>query len=299
MRVAISGASGLIGSALVRDLRASGSQVVRLVRASPTSPDEVRWDPMASQGGLDPAALSSVDAVVHLAGAPVAGRRWTTARKAMLRASRIASTRALVTAMAAADRPAGVLVCGSAIGYYGDTGGREVDESAPSGAGFLAQLVRDWEAAAEPATAAGIRVVAARTGVVLAAEGGMLGRLAPAFRLGLGARVGSGRQYVSWISLSDEVRAIRFLLEEPGASGPFNLTAPTPATNAQFTRALAQVLGRPAALMLPSAMLRAGLGELASELLGSARVLPARLTAAGFGFDYPDIGAALTAELAR
>src|SRR6266568_308921 len=293
MRVAVSAASGLIGSALAADLAVNGTEVIRLVRRRPAGESEVGWDPQAPGGGLDPAALGGVDAVVHLSGAPIAGGRWTRARKAVLRSSRVAATAALATAMAAADPAPGVLLCASAIGYYGQTGDRAVDEGAPAGQGFLAELVRDWEAAAEPARAAGIRVVSFRSGVVLAAGGGMLGRLLPPFRLGLGARIGSGRQYLSWISLADEVAAIRFLLDSAEAAGPFNLTAPRPVTNAAFTRALAQAVGRPAVLALPSGLLRAALGEVASELLGSARVLPARLEAAGFTFRHPDIMTAL------
>ena len=296
MRVAISAASGLIGSALAGDLGADGIEVVRLVRRAPRAADEVGWDPQAADG-LDPAALAGVDAVVHLSGAPIAAGRWTAARKAELRSSRIASTATLAAAIAAAKPAPGVLLCASAIGYYGETGERTVDESSPGGTGFLAELVRDWEAAADPARAAGTRVATFRSGVVLAASGGMLGRLLLPFRLGLGAKVGSGKQYFSWISLTDEVSAIRFLLASAAASGPFNLTAPEPVTNAEFTRALAKALGRPAVLGLPSAALRAALGEVASELLGSARVVPARLEEAGFRFAHPDIATALAALL--
>jgi uncharacterized protein len=297
MRIAVSAASGLIGSALAADLEADGADVVRLVRRPARSPAEISWNPLAAADGLDPAALQGVDAVVHLSGAPVAARRWTPARKTVLRSSRIRSTRTIAAAMAAADPRPGALLCASAIGYYGDTGDRAVDESAPCGAGFLADLVRDWEAAAEPARAAGIRVASFRSGLVLAAGGGMLGPLLLPFRLGLGARLGSGRQYLSWISLTDEVRAIRFLLGSADATGPFNLTAPAPVTNAEFTRALATALGRPALLTVPPVVLRTALGEVASEVLGSARVIPAKLRAAGFSFAHPDIATALRAEL--
>ncbi|HUJ08136.1 MAG TPA: TIGR01777 family oxidoreductase [Streptosporangiaceae bacterium] len=295
----MSGASGLIGSALTASLRADGADVARLVRRAPSAPDEIGWDPGPGGAGLDPAALRGVDAVVHLSGAPIAEGRWTQARKAMLRASRIDSTAALVRAMTAADPPPQVLLCGSAIGYYGETGDRLVDETAPQGAGFLAELVGEWEQAAQAAAPAGIRVAQLRSGVVLAVGGGMLGRLLRPFRLGLGAKVGSGRQYLSWISIADEVGAIRFLLDSGDAGGPFNLTAPHPVTNAEFTRALADALGRPAALALPSPVLRAALGEVASELLASARVRPARLTQAGYRFEYPDLVSALGALLAR
>jgi uncharacterized protein len=297
MRVAVSAASGLIGSALAADLEADGADVVRLVRRPAGSPAEISWNPQAAADGLDPADLRGVDAVVHLSGAPLAARRWTPARKAVLRSSRIQSTRTIAAAMAAADPRPGVLLCASAIGYYGDTGDRIVDESAPRGPGFLADLVSDWEEAARPARAAGIRVASFRSGIVLAAGGGMLGRLLLPFRFGLGATFGSGRQYLSWISLTDEVRAIRFLLGSADAAGPFNLTAPAPVTNAEFTRAVAIALGRPALLTLPAVVLRTALGEVAGELLGSARVMPAKLTAAGFSFAHPDIATALRAEL--
>jgi uncharacterized protein len=293
VQVAISGASGFIGSALARDLAADGIDVVRLVRRRASAPDEIGWDPSAGGRGLDPKSLAGVNAVVHLSGAPIAGRRWTAGRKALLRASRIGSTQVLAAALARADPRPRVLLCGSAIGYYGDTGNQAVDESAPAGAGFLAELVRDWEAAAAEARDAGARVVSLRSGVVLGRGGGMLGRLWPAFRFGLGARIGAGRQYLSWISLADEVRAIRFLLGPVSLDGPVNLTAPEPVTNAEFTRALATVLGRPAVLRVPAFALRAALGEVASELLASARVLPARLTEAGFEFGDPAIEVAL------
>src|SRR5215469_746417 len=297
VRVVVSAASGLIGSALTADLAAAGAEVIRLVRRRPQTAAELGWDPREPDGGLDPGALRGADAVVHLSGAPIAPRRWTPARKAVLRSSRIGSTAALARALTIADPPPGVLLCASAIGYYGQTGDREVDETAPPGTGFLAELVRDWEAAAEPARTAGIRVVSFRSGIVLAASGGMLGRLLPPFRLGLGAKIGSGQQYLSWISVTDEIRAIRFLLDDKRAVGAFNLTAPVPVTNAEFTSALAGTLGRPVALALPSAVLRPALGEVAGELLGSSRVLPARLEAAGFTFTYADIGTALGALL--
>jgi uncharacterized protein len=191
-----------------------------------------------------------------------------------------------------------VLLVASAIGWYGDTGAREVDETAPHGTGFLAGLVRDWEAAAQPAVSAGVRVVHLRTGIVLSRRGGMLGQLLPPFRLGFGAKIGSGRQYMSWISLADEICAIRFLLASAEAKGAYNLTAPEPVTNAEFTRSLAGVLRRPALLTLPSPVLRLALGEVSGELLGSARVTPARLRSAGFSFAHPDIATALRAALA-
>jgi uncharacterized protein (TIGR01777 family) len=298
MRVAITGSSGLIGTALAEALLRDGQQVIRLVRYPPQQPGEIRWDPRAADGGLDPAAFDGVDAVVHLSGAPIAGGLWTQARKRELRASRVQATRALVAALAKAPSPPSVLLSGSAIGWYGDTGDREVDESAPVGTGFLADLVRDWEAAAQPARQAGVRVANLRSGIVLSRRGGMLGPLRPAFRLGLGARIGDGTQYISWISVTDHVAAVRYLLDHAEIDGPVNLTAPAPVTNAEFTADLARALRRPALLRVPAPLVRAGLGELSGELLGSHRVLPRRLLAAGFAFRNPDLASALTAELA-
>jgi hypothetical protein len=298
MRVAVTGSSGLIGTALAEALGQDGHEVIPLVRRPP-GPGEIRWDPQAADGGLAPGALDGVDAVVHLAGAPIAGGRWTAARKQKLRSSRVQSTQALVTAIAAAKNPPQVLLSGSAVGWYGDTGDRAVDETAPAGTGFLASLVRDWESAARPARDAGVRVVNLRSGVVLSRRGGMLGLLAPVFRAGLGARMGSGRQFISWISLTDHIAAVRFLLGQAGIDGPVNLTAPAPVTNAVFTAALARALHRPALLWVPAPALQLGAGEMSSELLGSSRVLPRRLTEAGFAFRYPAIAAALAAELAR
>jgi len=216
----------------------------------------------------------------------------------------VQSTQALVTALTAAkggraNSPPQVLLSGSAVGWYGDTGDRAVDETAPAGTGFLADLVRDWELAARPARDAGVRVVNLRSGVVLSRQGGMLGLLTPLFRLGLGARMGSGSQFLSWISLTDHVAAVRFLLGQAGIDGPVNLTAPAPVTNAVFTAALARALHRPALLWVPAPALQLGAGEMSSELLGSTRALPRRLTEAGFAFRYPAIAAALAAELAR
>lgn len=297
MRVAITASTGLIGSAVANSLRGDGIDVLRLVRRPAISAGEVRWDPAATDGGLDKAALNGIDAVVHLSGAPVAGGRWTQARKQELRASRIGSTEALVRAMLAADVPPPVLLSASAIGWYGNTGAREVDESAPAGHGFLAGLVRDWEAATEPARAAGIRVVNLRTGIVLSGRGGMLPRLLLPFRLGLGARFGAGEQYMSWIALADQVSATRFLLGRADLDGPVNLTAPAAATNSQFAAALGRTLHRPAVLRVPTAALKIGLGEMSTELLSSCRAVPARLSQAGFAFSYPDIGAALAAAV--
>lgn len=297
MRIAVTATSGLIGSALVRSLDRDRIGVVRLVRRRPTSAAELGWDPAAPDDAVDPASLTGLDAVVHLSGAPIAGGRWTAARKRELRASRIGSTSALVTALLRASKPPPVLLVASAIGWYGDTGQRVADENAPNGSGFLAELVRDWEAASQPARDAGIRVVNLRTGVVLSRRGGMLRQLSLPFRLGLGARIGPGTQYLSWISLADHIRACRFLLTAQQLSGPVNITAPEPVTNAEFTAALAAAVNRPALLSLPAPLLRGVLGEVAGELLASYRIWPARLEQAEFTFRYPQIQAAITAAL--
>jgi uncharacterized protein (TIGR01777 family) len=298
LRVAVTGSTGLLGTALVAVLRAHGQQVIRLVRRAPASQDEIAWDPDAPGGGITPGALNGLDAVIHLAGAGVADHRWTPAYQEKIRSSRVMGTRALAAALAAAGPPPAVLLAGSAIGWYGDTGGREVDESAPAGAGFLADVVREWEAAAQPAAQAGIRVVNMRTGIVLARQGGVLARMLPPFRLGLGSRLGSGRQMMSWIALADYLGAVQFLLARTDIAGPVNLTAPHPASNAEFTSALAAALNRPALLSVPAPALRLALGGVTSDLLSSARVLPRRLTEAGYRFQFPDLPAALAAELA-
>jgi uncharacterized protein len=297
VRIAITGSTGLIGSALVRDLAAADIEVLRLVRRAPAGPGEARWEPAAPDGGLSPRSLTGIDAVVHLSGAPIAPGRWTATRKQELRVSRIDSTATLARALASMEDPPPALLVASAIGWYGDTGSREVDETARSGTGFLAELVRDWEAAARPAAEAGIRVAHLRTGVVLSREGGMLGQLLLPFRLGLGFRIGPGTQYLSWITLADHIRACRFVLAEPGLSGPVNLSGPEPVTNAQFSSALASALHRPALLRLPAMPLRVALGEVSGELLVSCRVRPARLLSAGFAFRDVQLGPALAGAL--
>ena len=301
MRIAITGSSGLIGTALTGHLRGRGHEVIKLVRRPAGAVDEVQWNPAAGSkvaaGRQTLAALDGIDAAVHLAGAPIASRRWTAARKQEIRASRVDGTRALAALLAALRQSPAVLLSGSAIGWYGDTGDRAVAESAPAGSGFLSGVVRDWEAATGAAAQAGIRVVNLRTGIVLSKDGGILGRLVPLFRLGLGARLGPGTQYMSWIAMADVIGAIGFLLDRADIVGPVNLTTPNPATNATFTSALAAAFGRPAILCVPSPVLGLVLGEAAGELLASARVLPGRLADAGYKFRYADIGGALTGEL--
>jgi len=288
--VAIAGSSGLIGSALIAALRSADHRVLRMVRRTPVGRDEVRWNP--DSGEFDPAALDGVDAVVNMCGVGVADKRWSGAYKQVLRDSRIDPTEVISAAVVQAGVP--VLVNASAVGYYGDTGGRVADESAPAGAGFLAQLSVDWEAATAPAQDAGVRVVLARTGLVLSPTGGLLSKLKPLFAFGLGGRLAGGHQYMPWISLEDEIRALLFAINKP-LSGPVNLTGPAPVTNAEFTAALARVLKRPAPWLVPGFALKKLLGEFAEEgLLGGQRAIPAALERAGFEFHHNTIGEALS-----
>ncbi|MFF8019268.1 TIGR01777 family oxidoreductase [Streptomyces sp. NPDC007929] len=295
-RIAVAGASGLIGGALARSLTADGHEVRRLVRGTPGA-GEIRWDPEG--GRVDAAGLAGCHAVVNLAGAGVGDRRWSDAYKRRIRDSRVNGTAALAAAVAALDakdRPR-VFVNGSAIGYYGETGERAVDESAPAGVGFLPELCVEWEGAAAPAQEAGVRTVFTRTGLVVSRAGGAWGRLFPLFRAGVGGRMGDGRQYWSFIALHDEVAAIRHLIETDGLSGPFNITAPNPVTNREITAAMGRVLHRPTLFPVPAAVLRTVLGDMAGDVLGSARVLPARLLESGFRFAFPEIEGAIRAAL--
>ena len=295
MKIAVTGASGLIGTALVPHLRAAGHEVVRLVRRAASAPDEVSWDPAA--GTIDVAGLQGVGAFITLAGAGVGDHRWTEDYKREILNSRIDSTHTIVHAIRQMDVKPSVLVAGSAIGWYGDTGDRAVDESDPAGTGFLADVVRAWEAAADPVEELGVRVVHARTGLVVAKEGGAWARMFPLFKAGLGGKLGSGRQWWSWISLRDEVRALQFCMDTESLRGPANLTAPNPATNAEVTAAMGRVLGRPTLLPAPAFALKAVLGEFSSEVLGSARVVPSVLENAGFIWEDPTIESAIRAAL--
>ncbi len=298
MELAITGASGLIGSALTRSLTTDGHRVVRLVRRPATGPDELQWDPMA--GSIDAGGLEGIDAVVHLAGESIGGGRWNLVKKMQIRESRVRGTTLLAETIAKLDQPPAVFVSGSAIGYYGDRGDQVLTEASGPADDFLAQLCVDWEAAAEPAGAAGVRVVNVRTGIVLDRSGGALAKMLPLFRFGLGGRMGNGRQYWSWITLEDTVAAIRHVIDQP-VSGPVNLTAPSPATNREFTRTLAKVLGRPAVFTVPSFGPKLVLGaELADALLfTSARVEPAALAAAGYTFSHPTLEAGLRSVLGK
>ena len=285
MRIGITGASGLIGSALVTHLRQHGHDTVAFVRRATRSTAEISWDPGAD---LDPAMLSGLDAIVHLAGAGVGDKRWTDNYKRVILSSRVDGTRTIAEAMARSTDGPRVLVCGSAIGYYGDTGDRLTDETGPQGDGFLAEVVMQWEAAAGAAVDAGIRVAYARTGLVVSSEGGAWQRLFPIFRAGLGGKLGSGRQYWSPISLTDEVRALTWLIMNE-IEGPVNLVGPQPVTNAEVTRVMGEVLGRPTIFAVPGFALKAVLGEFAQDTLASQRIDPAVLRAHGFDWRQPDI----------
>lgn len=295
MNVALSGASGLIGSVLARSLEADGGCCRRLVRRRPSRPDELEWRP--ERGLAESSAAEGLDTLIHLAGENVAAGRWTAGRRSRISGSRGPATRRLVESLSRLEQPPRVFVCASAVGYYGDRGDELLDEDSTSGAGFLASVCREWEAAARTARAVCERVVILRFGVVLSARGGALARMLPPFRLGFGGRLGPGRQYFPWIHIDDAVAAIRHVLERD-MRGPVNLVAPEQVTNADLTRAIAATLRRPALLPLPSPALRLAFGTMAREtLLASARVLPTVLQETGFSYQYPTLGAALDREL--
>ena len=295
MRIVIAGSSGLIGTELVNSLRQDGHEVIRLVRRTPVASTEVFWDP--AKGEIDSAALAGSDVFINLAGAGVGDHRWTQKYKDLILSSRVDSTSLL--ARTAVEIKPKVFIAGSAIGWYGDTAETAVDESTGPGTGFLADVVVAWEAAAKPARDAGIRVVHVRTGLVSAKNGGAWARLLPLFKLGVGGKLGSGKQYWSFISLRDEVSAINFLITQENISGPVNLTAPNPATNAEVTKVMSKVFKRLALFPVPAFALQAALGEFSQEVLGSARVLPKVLTDAGFKFQDPDIESAMRTLAAK
>lgn len=290
MRVLISGASGLVGRALAARFEERGDTVVALVRRRDAL--GIFWDPKS--GHLDSAAAEAADAVVHLAGENVASGRWTPARRAEIRDSRVIGTRMLAERLAALERPPAVMITASAIGFYGDGDDTVQTEKSALGRGFLAEVCRDWEAGCEPAAKRGIRVVSLRIGLVLTGRGGALRQMLPVFRLGLGARIGDGRQWMSWITLGDLVRVVEHVLTDDELHGPVNATAPQPVRNSEFTRTLARVLRRPVLLAIPAFVLHAALGEMADEmLLTSARVVPERLEQRGFHFEHPALEPAL------
>jgi len=295
MRVLISGVSGLVGRAVAERLTARGDMVVPLVRRRGMA--GVFWDPKT--GDFDRAGAEGADAVVHLAGENVAGGRWTQERRAEIRDSRVVGTRHLAQALRTLERRPAVMIAASAIGFYGNSGDIVQTEAGNPGRGFLAEVCRDWEAACEPAVASGVRVVNLRIGLVLAAHGGPLRQMLPAFRLGLGARVGDGRQWMSWITLRDLVRIAESVLDDRALHGPLNATAPQPVRNVEFTETLARVLRRPAWLAVPAFVLRTALGEMADEmLLVGTRVVPDRLVKGGFRFEHETLEPALRAVLA-
>ncbi|MBY6411413.1 TIGR01777 family protein [Rhodococcus sp. BP-252] len=296
MRVVIAGSSGLIGTALVASLRGQGHEVVRLVRRPPAGPDEYQWDP--TRGTLDDRALRDADAVVDFCGVGIGDKRWSGSYKQAIRDSRITPTEVLAEACASHSIP--TFVNASGINFYGDTGDRVVDESAPAGSGFLAEVCRDWENATAAASSAGVRTIMLRSGVVLSQRGGMLDRLRPLYLLALGGRLGSGRQYFPWISLDDEIAAIVHGLENDAVSGPVNMVGPAPVTNAQFNSAMARAVHRPAPWVVPGFVLRAGIGEFAQEaILTGPRAIPSVLENTGFEFRHNTVGEALRAAVGR
>jgi uncharacterized protein (TIGR01777 family) len=298
LRIAITGASGLIGSALVPFLTARGHEIIRLVRTTPRNPNEIAWDPARRQ--IEPDDLEGVDAVIHLAGEPVS-ERWTTANKVRIRDSRVVGTSILAEALASLAKKPRVFLSGSAIGIYGNRGNEWLDESsAVSNEDFLARVAQEWEAAAAPAARAGIRVIHPRLGVVLHPSGGALERLLSVFRLGAGGKIGNGEQWLSWIARTDVVSALHFLLRDDDFRGPVNVVAPNPETNAQFAKTLGHVISRPALATVPAMAVRLMLGgEMANAtVLASQRVRPKALDEYGFRFQYPHLEAALRHELA-
>jgi hypothetical protein len=298
MHVVVTGSRGLVGSALIPFLTTGGHRVTRLVRGAAAGPDEAIWDP--GKGLTEPLRLDGVDAVVHLAGENIAAGRWTPARKAAIRQSRVEGTRRLCEAMACLTHPPKVLVSASAVGFYGERGAQTLTEESGAGSGFLSDVCREWEAATEPASRGGIRVVNLRFGMILSAAGGALRKMLLPFTLGMGGRVGSGEQFTSWIALDDAIGAIHHALCEESVRGPVNAVAPAPVSNAEFTRTLARVLRRPALVPLPAFAARLLFGEMADALLlGGARVMPARLQASGYRFRFPDLESALRHLLGR
>ncbi|MDA8178923.1 MAG: TIGR01777 family oxidoreductase [Desulfobacteria bacterium] len=300
MRVAITGSTGLVGSAVVPVLAESGYDVVRLLRRAPAPGEKaIRWDP--ERGVIDAAELEGLDAVIHLAGENVGSGRWTAARKAAIRDSRVNGTRFLCDALAGLARPPKTLVCASAIGYYGDRGEEVLTEESPPGAGFLPGVCREWEAASAAAARKGIRVVAMRIGMVLSPKGGALPRMLPLFRAGLGGVIGNGRQYVSWVALDDLVGIVLHALRCEDLRGPVNAVAPRPVTNREFTEALGKALSRPTPLPVPAFALRLAVGDEMADalLLASAWVVPKRLLDTGYAFRFPELPAALFLLLAK
>ncbi len=295
-RILVSGASGPIGAALLPSLKTTGATVTRLVRSSAPGKDQIAWDPARP---LSPDSVSGFDAVIHLAGESIVGG-WTEAKKRRIIESRVQGTGHLAEALAKTSQPPHVFISASAVGFYGSRGDEVLREDSPSGEGFAAEICRQWEAATQPSSKAGIRTAQMRIGVVMSADGGALPKMLPAFRLGLGGRLGNGRQWSSWVSVRDVVGAIQHVLNHELLSGPVNTVAPNPVTNAEFTRILASVVNRPAIFPMPAFAVRLIFGEMGTELfLGSQRVEPARLAATGYQFQHPDLRNALKEILQR
>jgi len=296
--IILSGASGMLGNAVNLALTARKVSILQLVRRNPSEQGQLQWNPDADPAIQNPEVLEGATAAIHLSGASIAAHRWTSAYKRQLATSRVDSTRRLARVLAALRKPPRAFLVASAVGIYGNRGDELLSESSQPGTGFLADLCQQWEAAAEPAHHAGIRVVHLRFGVVMGPGPGALQRMIPPFRVGMGARLGSGQQWMSWISLTDVAKALLFALDQTELSGPVNVTAPNPVTNAEFTRALGRQLHKPAFLTAPAFAMRLMVGQMADEaLLASARVLPAKLTAAGFQFSLPEIDGALKAAV--
>jgi hypothetical protein len=290
----VTGSSGLIGTGLVRALRSDGHQVRRLVRHPPTAADESQWDP--ARRHVDDDALDGIEAVIHLAGVGVADKRWSEQHKRAVLDSRVDGTTTIAEAVARNSDHVRVLLSASAVGWYGERGEAVLDETDPAGSGFLADVVQQWEASTAAASDAGVRVVTMRSGIVLSADGGALGKVLPLFKLGLGGKLGSGQQWMPWIALADELAAIRFLLTHDEVSGPVNLVGPNPVRNADYTSAIGRALHRPTVATVPRLALRLALAGFADEgALVSQRVLPRKLVDAGYEFGYPHLGAALAA----
>lgn len=300
MQILVSGSSGLVGTALISVLTAAGHEVVRLMRSRSRSPSKelLAWDP--DGGSIDAAGLEGLDAIVHLAGEPIASGRWTAVKKARIRDSRVAGTRLVCDALSRCARPPLTLICASAIGFYGDRGDEVLSETSPSGKGFLSEVCREWEQATDSAKDKGVRVVNTRFGVILSTNGGALAKMLTPFKMGMGGIVGSGRQYMSCISIDDCAAAIVHALRTEALAGPVNVVGPTPVTNAEFTKTLGRVLGRPTIMPMPAFAARLAFGEMADELLlSSSRVVPQKLLDSGFSFGDRDVETALRHVLGK
>ena len=291
MKVMVAGSSGMIGTALVRLLLEEGHEVLRLVRRAPVADDEVQWDPAANS--IHTEALDGIEAVIHLGGVSIAGQRWTAEYKQEIRDSRINSTRLISEAIAQSDSKPAVFLCASALGYYADRGDEILTENSPKGEGFLANVTAEWERATLPASEAGVRVCNMRIGVVLSETGEIPRSMLTPFRLGLGGKLGNGRQYMSWIHIEDVARAFSFVLKRESLDGPINLAAPNPVTNAEFTKALGRVLSRPTLFRVPRFALRIAMGEVAQFAMASARLYPLKLIQSGFNYKWDDIEPAM------